>query len=75
MKEVKHIDFKQKSFEANGNKYSWSGSLSLARWMEFEKLQPRLGFGKDFETILNITSDYYEIIGKSLSEIKQLIND
>ncbi len=52
MKEVKHIDFSQKSFEANGNKYSWSGSLSLARWMEFEKLQPRLGFGKDFETIL-----------------------
>ena len=52
MKETKRIDFTQKSFEANGVKYVWNGRLSLERWQEFEKLQPRLGFGKDFEAIL-----------------------
>lgn len=52
MREIKKLDFKEKSFIANGIKYTWDGSLTLARWQEFEKLQPRLGFGKDFETIL-----------------------
>jgi hypothetical protein len=52
MKESKRIDFTKTSFEANGIKYLWNGRLSLERWQEFEKLQPRLGFGKDFESIL-----------------------
>ena len=51
MSELKKIDFTKKSFTANGVKYHWDGKLSLARWMEFENLQPRLGFGKDFESI------------------------
>ena len=52
MKESKRIDFTKQSFEANGMKYTWNGRLSLDRWQEFERLQPRLGFGKSFEDIL-----------------------
>lgn len=64
MKELKHLDFNEKSFIANGIKYSWSGSLSLARWQEFEKLQPRLGFGKDFETILKNLNTSIDLANK-----------
>ena len=51
MKEIKKIDFTKKSFEANGHKYYWDGKLSLNRWTQFENLQTKLGFGKDFEAI------------------------
>lgn len=49
--ETKQIDLTQKEFTANGHRYKINGDLSVNRWNEFEKLQPRLGYGLDFESL------------------------
>lgn len=76
MKESKRLDLTKKSFEANGIKYQWNSRLSLDRWMEFEKLQPRLGFGKDFESILKNINTSIDLAnkGKGIEAWNVIIN-
>lgn len=57
--DVKKIDIEKNSFVANGRKYTFNESLSLARYKEFEKLQIRIGFGTDFEHIFNELKDIF----------------
>jgi predicted nucleotidyltransferase len=49
--DLKHIDFKDSSFTANGTEYFIKNTLTVERFMHFEKLQVHVGFGKDFKAI------------------------
>lgn len=46
----KAVDF-SKPFMANGKKYAMSETVAIERWAEYEKLQPRLTYGIDFDSM------------------------
>lgn len=49
-KEVKVVDFSQ-PFTANGRIYRVDEKVCIDRWMEYEKLSPRITYGIDFDSI------------------------
>jgi len=51
--ELKHLDLSKDEFEANGVKYYIKNSLTITRFIEYEKLQSDVGFGKSFQGIYN----------------------
>ena len=59
--ELKRLPFDKGSFTANGVTYKIKNTLTLARFIEFEKLQNHFGFGLTFSGIvgkLNEAIDY-----------------
>lgn len=58
--ETKRLDFSKKTFTANGKEYHVSENLCIDRFMEFERLQAHVGFGKDFENIYKGLKKAYE---------------
>ena len=59
--ELKRLPFDKGEFTAGGVKYKIKNTLTLARFVEFEKLQNHFGFGLTFESIvkkLNESIDY-----------------
>lgn len=66
--EVKRLSFtggKVTEFEANGKKYKFCSQISIDRFIEFERLQAHVGFGKDFKGIHETLKDTYELLNKS----------
>lgn len=51
MKELKRLDLKQQSFEANGTKYFIETGLSIERFCEYQILEKEAGFGISFKKI------------------------
>lgn len=49
--EVKHIDFKNDWFEANGKKYFIRNTMNIERYSHFEKIQNHFAFGLTFKQI------------------------
>ena len=49
--EVKRLKLEDNTFMANGVKYYYSSRMCIDRFMEFERLQAHVGFGKDFKHI------------------------
>lgn len=65
MAEVKTLDlFKINSFEANGHKYHVSSGISLNRYREYEKLEPKLTFGLSFDDIYKSLNKLYDLLNK-----------
>lgn len=61
----KELDlFKDKTFTANGHKYTVSSGISLNRYREYEKLEPRLTFGLSFDDIYKLLNKLYELLNK-----------
>ncbi len=50
------------SFTANGKEYFLTSKLSIARFVEFEKLGIIHGFGKDFQAVFSDLADIYECL-------------
>lgn len=68
--EVKTIDlFKVKTFEANGHKYHVSKKISIPRWREYEKLEPRLTYGVDFDAMFKQLKKAYEALNTKAGNI------
>lgn len=65
MAELKRLDPTANAFQANGHKYLVHGSLSIARYREFERLQVVAGFGADYQTL-------YQRVSKAYGEINQM---
>jgi len=63
--ETKHIDFNEKKFEANGSTYYFSQTMSIDRFVEFERLQAHVGFGKDFKHIYEKLREAYDNMNKN----------
>lgn len=63
--EIKHIDFEHSNeFQANGTKYIIKNTLTLKRFIEFEKLQNHFGFGLSFKQMYNRLNDAIEYANK-----------
>lgn len=58
----KKFDPNQKSFEANGKKYFVQPKLSIARYEEYEKLQPKLTFDLDFNSVFSVLRKSYKYL-------------
>ena len=66
--ETKRLSFtggKVTEFEANGHKYKFCKTISIDRFVEFERLQAHVGFGKDFKGIHAELVGAYELLNKS----------
>ena len=66
--EVKRLNLtggKVTEFEANGHSYKFASQISIDRFIEFERLQAHVGFGKDFKGIHEILKDTYDLLNKS----------
>jgi len=62
--EVKRLDLSKSTFEANGVKYRFSSNMCIDRFIEFERLQAHVGFGKDFQNMYTVLKDTYELLNK-----------
>lgn len=49
--EPRSITLKDRYFDANGKKYYIANGISIDRWKQYEKLQPRLTYGLTFKQI------------------------
>lgn len=61
-KEGKVFDPKCTQFMANGTKYFVSTKLSIKRYEEYEKLQPKLTFDVDFSTMFAALKKIYSFL-------------
>lgn len=67
MKEAKQLNFKQKSFMANGKRYYFYGDIDnfgIERYKRWQNLEPVITFGKTFTEI-------YEQLGKAMDLINK----
>jgi len=62
--DLKTIDLKTKEFMANGNKYYICDKISISRFVEYEKLLPRLTFGLNFNEMFANIKTAYESLNK-----------
>jgi hypothetical protein len=62
--ELKTISLEKGSFEACGTKYLIHRSLSITRFVEYEKLQNHVGFGVTFASLFKTLKDVYELLNK-----------
>ena len=58
--EAKRLNFEEKKFEANGHTYYFASNMCIDRFIEFERLQAHVGFGKDFRNIYDKLKEAYE---------------
>ena len=65
MVEPKKLDLSQNSFFADGTEYFISRGMTVARFMEFEKLQAHVGFGVDFKTLYSELIRVYDFLDKN----------
>lgn len=62
--QVKKLDPNSGSFMANGKKYIVSNSISVERFKEYEKLEPKLTFGVGFEDIFRNVRKAYDLVNQ-----------
>lgn len=68
MKKAKQLDFKKKSFMANGTKYLFYGNIDdfgVERYKRWQNLEPVITFGKTFTEIYEQLGRAMELINKS----------
>lgn len=64
MGQLKEIKFEDKKFDANGKTYFIEQSVSYARWMEWRKIQPQLGFDCDYGTMFAQLRKAYDFLNQ-----------
>jgi len=62
--EVKKINVADGYFMANGKKYIISNAISVERFKEYEKLEPKLTFGVGFEEMFSNVKKAYEYVNQ-----------
>jgi len=66
MGEIKTLDLtKIRSFMANGHEYHISSGISLSRYKEYEKLEPRLTYGVDFDSLFKQLRKAYDALNSN----------
>lgn len=61
--------FKTKTFTANGYKYTVSKKISIPRWREYEKLEPRLTYGIGFDDLFKQLRKAYDALNTKQGNI------
>lgn len=59
---TKQLDIASGSFKANGKEYRVNTKLSIARYEQYEKLQPKLAYGVDFESIFRQNNKIWQLL-------------
>jgi hypothetical protein len=73
MSELKHIDFKEKEFEANGRKYYVQlDGISIGRFMHYETLVNKVTFGTDFMGMFETLKRIYVSATDGMNVLKAL---
>lgn len=74
---VKRLDYKERQFVANGNEYTILESIPLSRYIEYQKLVPKLAFGVTFIEIFNNLKKAYELqnTGKRYADVAVIIHN
>lgn len=62
--EPRAISLKDRSFEANGKKYWIADKISIDRWKQYEKLQPRLTYGVTFKQMQANLTRAFSLLNK-----------
>ena len=62
--ELKQIGVNEDSFVACGTRYLIGNSLSITRFIEYEKLQNHVGFGVSFKSLFGTLTEVYELLNK-----------
>lgn len=62
MTKTKKFDPNCKDFIANGKRFYVNPVLSISRYEEYEKLQPRLAYDIDFETLFRLQKQQYQLL-------------
>lgn len=62
--ELKSIDNNSRSFEANGNKYVIESSLSIERYIQFQKIEVEFAYGVGFLGVYNALKKAIEHLNK-----------
>lgn len=62
--EPKSVNFKDRFFMANGRRYFISDKITVNRWKEYEKLQARLTYGVDFDSMFKTLSKVYSALNE-----------
>lgn len=62
--EVKELKLVDKKFTANGKEYIVSDKISINRYIEYQKLQPLLTFGTNFEEMFKQLKNAYNNLNK-----------
>ena len=60
--ETPRLNLEEKTFMANGNKYYYSQNMCIDRFVEFERLQAHVGFGKDFKNLYDEMKRAYDFL-------------
>lgn len=63
--ELKQLDLKESSFEANGKKYQILKEIPLSRYIEYQKMVPKLTYGLSFAEMFKNLSKAYEAMNKN----------
>lgn len=74
--DVKHIDLEASSFTANQKEYFIKPTLTVKRFIEYEKLQNHFAFGKTFEEIYKDLKSAIELgdKGKGIEAWSMIVN-
>lgn len=74
--ELKRIDFKKGSFQANGKTYYINSSLTIERYAELQIFQAEIGPGMEYEKIFKKLHDVYKLINKmQFADAAVYVND
>lgn len=63
--EKKRIDFEKGEFEADGRKFFISNTLTIERFIEYERLQNSMGFNMSFKEIFTQIKEAYNLINSN----------
>jgi hypothetical protein len=62
--ELKHLNFEEKTFIANGKTYRIDDSFCFERWQQFEQLEVHVGYGTTFQAFFDTDKKIYEALNK-----------
>ncbi len=62
MTDTKRLDPNFTTFEADGKKFTKNIIFSIERYEQYEKLQPRLAYGIDFESMFKQLKQQYQLL-------------
>jgi hypothetical protein len=77
MNQVKRLDYKEREFMANGNKYIILDSIPLSRYIKYQKLVPRLTYGVTFPELFKNIKQAYDLqnTGKRYADVGVILHN
>lgn len=74
---LKRLNYKEKTFMANGHQYTILDAIPLARYIKYQKLVPRLSYGVTFPEMFKNIKQAYELLnaGKRYADVGVILHN